>query len=71
MNCGGEGLEVERWNRLHPTATPRVTYVQSLLAGTQGPVIAATDYVKLLSDQIRQWVPHRYDVLGTDGFGRE
>ena len=42
-----EGLEVERWNRLHPTATPRVTYVQSLLAGTQGPVIAATDYVAL------------------------
>jgi pyruvate dehydrogenase E1 component len=65
-----EGLEVERWNRLHPTATPRVAYVQSLLAGIQGPVIAATDYVKLYADQIRQWVPHRYEVLGTDGFGR-
>ena len=65
-----EGLEVERWNRLHPTATPRVAYVQSLLADTKGPVVAATDYVKLYADQIRQWMPNYYEVLGTDGFGR-
>jgi pyruvate dehydrogenase E1 component len=65
-----DGFDVERWNRLHPTAVPKVAYVHSLLADTQGPVIAATDYVKLYADQIRQWVPRRYDVLGTDGFGR-
>ena len=65
-----EGLEVERWNRLHPKATPQVAYVQSLLADTKGPAVAATDYVKLYADQIRQWMPNYYEVLGTDGFGR-
>jgi pyruvate dehydrogenase E1 component len=65
-----DGFDAERWNRLHPTEPPQVPYVQSLLADTQGPVIAATDYVKLYADQIRAWVPRRYEVLGTDGFGR-
>lgn len=65
-----DGFDVERWNRLHPTEKPQQAYVQALLADTQGPVIAATDYVKLYADQIRQWVPRRYEVLGTDGFGR-
>jgi len=65
-----DGLDVERWNRLHPTAVPQVAYVQSLLTETVGPIVAATDYMKLYADQIRQWVPRRYDVLGTDGFGR-
>lgn len=65
-----DGLDVDRWNRLHPTAGPRVAYVQSLLGETGGPVVAATDYMKLYADQIRQWVPRRYEVLGTDGFGR-
>jgi pyruvate dehydrogenase E1 component len=66
-----DGLAVERWNRLHPGEAPRRSYVESCLAGRSGPVIAATDYMKLYAEQIRQWVPSReYKVLGTDGFGR-
>jgi pyruvate dehydrogenase E1 component len=65
-----EALDVERWNALHPEAQPRQSYVASCFAGKQGPFVAATDYMKLVSDQIRQWVPGRYTVLGTDGFGR-
>ena len=63
-------LETERWNMLHPTQTPRICYVQQALADREGPFIAATDYMKTVPDQIRQWVPGRYAVLGTDGFGR-
>ena len=63
-------LETERWNMLHPDEPPRVAYVQQALAGREGPFVAATDYVKGVPDQIRQWVPGRYTVLGTDGFGR-
>jgi pyruvate dehydrogenase E1 component len=65
-----EALDVERWNALHPGAKPRVSYVAERFAGRAGPFVAATDYMKLVSDQIRQWVPGRYVVLGTDGFGR-
>ena len=65
-----DGLSVERWNRLHPESTPRKGYVQTLLEGQTGPVIAASDYVKLFADQIRQFVPNNYIALGTDGFGR-
>jgi pyruvate dehydrogenase E1 component len=65
-----EALDVERWNARHPEASPRTSHVASSLADRQGPFIAATDYMKLVSDQIRQWVPGRYAVLGTDGFGR-
>ncbi len=65
-----EAIDVERWNLLHPTETPRRPYVESCLAGRDGPVIAATDYTRLFADQIRGWVPQRYRVLGTDGFGR-
>ncbi|HDZ57074.1 MAG TPA: pyruvate dehydrogenase (acetyl-transferring), homodimeric type [Pseudomonas xinjiangensis] len=65
-----DGLAVERWNRLHPEATPQLTFVEQNLAKRNGPVIAATDYMKLFADQIRQWVPGTYKVLGTDGFGR-
>ena len=65
-----EGLAVERWNLLHPTEPPRKSYVETVLADAQGPVIAATDYMKSFADQIRQFVPGRYRVLGTDGFGR-
>ena len=65
-----DGLDVERWNRLHPTDDPRPSYVQKNLAERSGPVIAATDYMKLYAEQIRQWVPGTYKVLGTDGFGR-
>ena len=65
-----DGLAVERWNLLHPESTPRKAYVTQLLSGQDGPFIAATDYMKALGDQIRQWVPGRYRVLGTDGYGR-
>jgi pyruvate dehydrogenase E1 component len=63
-------LAVERWNRLHAGEAPRKTYVEEILAGREGPFIAATDYMKTVADQIRQWVPGPYTVLGTDGFGR-
>jgi pyruvate dehydrogenase E1 component len=65
-----EALQTQRWNRLHPDSAPRQSYVESCFAGKPGPFVAATDYMKLVSDQIRQWVPGRYTVLGTDGFGR-
>ena len=65
-----DGLATERWNMLHPTSPPRRSYVEDCLAGRSGPVIAATDYVKSFADQIRAFVPRRYRVLGTDGFGR-
>jgi pyruvate dehydrogenase E1 component len=64
------GQATARWNMLHPAEAPRLSHVEQRLAGTRGPVIAATDYVKLYADQIRAFVPRRYVVLGTDGFGR-
>ena len=66
-----DGFDVERWNRLNPEAkSPRKAYVTRLLEGRQGPVIAATDYVRAYADQIRAFIPQTYTVLGTDGFGR-
>lgn len=65
-----EGLDVDRWNLLHPTEAPRVPYVEQCLKGHEGPVIAATDYMKTYADQVRQFIPRRFRVLGTDGFGR-
>jgi pyruvate dehydrogenase E1 component len=65
-----DGIEVERWNMLHPGSEPRRSYVSHCLAGAGGPVVASTDYIRAYPDQIRQWVPGRYRVLGTDGFGR-
>jgi pyruvate dehydrogenase E1 component len=66
-----DGLAVERWNMLHPTETPRRSHVEASLAGRpDGPVVAATDYMKAFADQIRPFVSRRYRVLGTDGFGR-
>jgi len=65
-----EALDVERWNLLHPSDKPRETYVAQTLAKASGPFIASTDYMKVVADQIRQWVPGRYVVLGTDGYGR-
>ncbi len=67
---GRDGLEVERWNRLHPLETPKVPYITSCLADTAGPVIAATDYIKQYAEQVRAFIPRAYVVLGTDGFGR-
>ncbi|MCW5621237.1 MAG: pyruvate dehydrogenase (acetyl-transferring), homodimeric type, partial [Burkholderiales bacterium] len=65
-----EGMEIDRWNRLHPDQDARPTWVEKCLGGTSGPVIAATDYMRSVGDMIRNWVPRRYTVLGTDGFGR-
>jgi pyruvate dehydrogenase E1 component len=65
-----DGLDVDRWNMMHPEEKPRVSYVEQCLGERDGPVIAATDYMKLYSDQIRAFVPAPYKVLGTDGFGR-
>jgi len=67
-----DGLECERWNLLHPTATQRVPYVTAQLDAHAGPVVASTDYMKLFADQVRPFVPRgrSYRVLGTDGFGR-
>jgi pyruvate dehydrogenase E1 component len=65
-----EALAVERWNERHPEEEPRKSFVESTLAESDGPFIAASDYMKTVADQIRQWVPGRYVVLGTDGFGR-
>ena len=65
-----EALEIDRWNTLHPKESPRQSYVSACFAGKEGPFVAATDYIKTVPDQIRQWVPGRFSVLGTDGFGR-
>ena len=65
-----EALAVERWNSRHPEEAPRQSYVARCLSDREGPFIAATDYMKIVPDQIRQWVPGRYSVLGTDGYGR-
>lgn len=65
-----EGLSAHRWNILHPEENPKQSYVEQCLGDTKGPVIAATDYMKTYSDQIREFVPRTYEVLGTDGFGR-
>jgi pyruvate dehydrogenase E1 component len=65
-----QGLAVERDNLLHPNRKPQQSYVTQCLSERSGPVIAATDYVKLYADQISPFVPQRYVTLGTDGFGR-
>jgi pyruvate dehydrogenase E1 component len=65
-----EGIEAERWNMLHPGEEPRRPYVAECLSGREGPTVASSDYIRAFPDQIRQWIPGRYRVLGTDGFGR-
>ena len=65
-----DGLDCERWNMLHPEATPRVSYVEQCLGKRRGPIVAATDYIKSYADQIRAFLSGNYKVLGTDGFGR-
>jgi pyruvate dehydrogenase E1 component len=65
-----EAQDCHRWNMLHPTESPRVPYVTEQLSGADGPFIAATDYMKAHTDQLREFVPGRFTVLGTDGFGR-
>ncbi len=68
-----DGQDAERWNMLNPASTtPRLAYVTQCLAGSEGPVIAATDYMRTYAEQIRAFIPkgRGYKVLGTDGFGR-
>ncbi len=65
-----EALECERWNMLHVGKPPRVPYVRECFAEAKGPCIAATDYMRAVADQVREWMPGRYVTLGTDGYGR-
>jgi len=65
-----EALSVERWNRLHPAEPARKAYVQQMMEPTHGPIVAATDYMKVVSDQLAPWLAGRLVSLGTDGFGR-
>jgi pyruvate dehydrogenase E1 component len=65
-----DGLEVERWNMLHPNDEPRVPFITQVLGNSDAPVVSSTDYMKTYSDQVRQYVPATFTALGTDGFGR-
>jgi len=65
-----DALSAERWNRLHPTESPRTPYVTDTLAGGDGPYVAVTDFMKSVSDQVARWVPGHFTALGTDGYGR-
>ncbi len=65
-----EAIDVERWNRLHPTDTPRTPFVTETLSTGEGPVVAVSDYMKIVPDQVGRWIPRRFMTLGTDGFGR-
>jgi pyruvate dehydrogenase E1 component len=65
-----EALKVDRWNRLHPVEPVKVPYIQQVLEGTEGPIVAVSDSIKAVQDQIAPWLPGRYVALGTDGFGR-
>jgi len=65
-----DALDVERWNRLHPDAEPRIPYVRQCLDPSEGPIIAATDFMKAVPDMVTRWIDRPYTVLGTDGFGR-
>ncbi|MGA2273514.1 MAG: pyruvate dehydrogenase (acetyl-transferring), homodimeric type [Bryobacteraceae bacterium] len=65
-----DALAAERWNRLHPDQALRVPYIVEALQGAEGPIVAATDYMKVVADQVAPWLPGRMETLGTDGFGR-
>ncbi|MGD9592212.1 MAG: pyruvate dehydrogenase (acetyl-transferring), homodimeric type, partial [Candidatus Berkiella sp.] len=65
-----EALSIDRWNLLHPNQTAKKSYFQTLLEPTKGPIIAATDYMKLYADQLTPFIDRHYRCLGTDGFGR-
>ena len=64
-----DALSADRWNRLHPEAEGRVPYLKQVLDGVSGPFIAASDFMKVLSDSIREWLPGPLTSLGTEGFG--
>ena len=65
-----DALSVERWNRLHPTESENRPYILSVLDGNDGPIVAASDYMKSVPDQLSPWLGNRLVTLGTDGFGR-
>ncbi len=66
-----DGIDVQRWNMLHPEAEPRVSHIAACLKDREGPVIASTDYMKMFADQVRGCLPtHHFHALGADGFGR-
>jgi pyruvate dehydrogenase E1 component len=65
-----DALEVERWNRLHPLETARISDVAAKLGEAPGPIVAVTDFMKSVPDQIARFVPKDFIPLGTDGFGR-
>jgi len=65
-----DGQRAQRWNMMHPESEPRVPYITQQLNGENGPVIAATDYLKTYADQLRAFIPNRFSVLGTEGYGR-
>ena len=66
-----DGLDAQRWNLLHPEAEPRLSHIEACLNDRSGPIIAATDYMKIFADQVRAFLPRRnFTALGTDGFGR-
>ena len=66
-----DALDVEHFNRMNPGVKPKISYVEQQLQSTSGPIIAATDYMRIVAEQIRPFIPHRdYTTLGTDGYGR-
>jgi pyruvate dehydrogenase E1 component len=65
-----DALETERWNRFHPEQPKKTPYITRSLEHSEGPVVAVTDYIKAVPDQVARWIPQRYLSLGTDGFGR-
>ena len=65
-----DALACGRWNMLHPGEPPRTSYLEELMEGLSGPFIAASDYMKIVAEQIAPWMPGRFLALGTDGFGR-
>ena len=65
-----DGRDCDRWNRLHPGEAPRRPYVEQVLGGEAGPIVAASDYIAAVPQAIGPWVGPDYTVLGTDGYGR-
>ena len=65
-----DGIDCERWNLLHPMDEPRVPHVAKCVMSKAGPVVAATDYMRIYADSVRPYIKKTYKVLGTDGFGR-
>jgi pyruvate dehydrogenase E1 component len=63
-------MEVDRWNRLHPGTEPRTALITRHLAGVDGPVVAVTDFMRAVPEQVAPWIEQRFVPLGTDGFGR-